>query len=231
MNLSGPYARYIIIRTLANVLILGSLTYLVLAFGPIVSDEASFWYKSWRGQKYTIDDVPPAPPPPVGGESPFAKLLATPPPIKIEPVSREAALVIEKINVNVPIILDVDWTDYDAYLKSLLRGVAHARGTVKPGEAGNAYLFAHSAPDFWNYSRYASSFTLLRHLEPGDRVIVFYQGKRYDYLVESKDIVKGYNIEPLTRTFETPYLTLQTCDPPGTALNRLIITAKLEAVK
>ncbi|EKE00377.1 MAG: hypothetical protein ACD_22C00036G0004, partial [uncultured bacterium] len=27
-----------------------------------------------------------------------------------------------------------------------------------------------------------------------------------------------------------PILTLQTCDPPGTTINRLIVTAKLEKV-
>jgi sortase (surface protein transpeptidase) len=43
----------------------------------------------------------------------------------------------------------------------------------------------------------------------------------------SKELLKGWDTFPLTRTTIEPILTLQTCDPPGTTLNRLVVTAKL----
>lgn len=52
---------------------------------------------------------------------------------------------------------------------------------------------------------------------------------RYDYEVEHKEIVKGFNTSPLTRQPNYAQLTLQTCDPPGIPLNRLIVTSRLVA--
>jgi len=92
---------------------------------------------------------------------------------------------------------------------------------------GNVYLFAHASIDFWRLGRYATVFNLLRKMEKGDKVHVFYKGDDYIYEVINKEVQKGFNTFPLTRTTIEPILTLQTCDPPGTTLNRLIVTAKL----
>ena len=50
------------------------------------------------------------------------------------------------------------------------------------------------------------------------------------YEVVNKEIVKGWNTNPLTRPTIEPILTLQTCDPPGTTINRYVVTAKLVEV-
>lgn len=215
--------KLVALKTLSNALILGAIVYLASSFWDVVRQEVLYTYWRIRGQEFTVDEVvvPEEP------ESPFASLLRQPTPLKVTPKSTQFGIVIERINVNAPVIADVSVTDKNAYLKALDKGVAHAKGTVKPGQNGNSYLFAHSALDFWNYGPYSGVFNLLRKLEKDDRIVIYYQGTRYDYYVTDKQVVSGFNTNPLTRDFPTPYLTLQTCDPPGIALNRLIITAEL----
>ncbi|GMR19135.1 MAG: hypothetical protein BMS9Abin34_262 [Patescibacteria group bacterium] len=217
--------RFIAVRTLSNIIILGAIVYFLSAFWEVARQEALYAYWNLRGQEFTVDEVKEPPQP--SNESPFAALLKQPTPLKVTPKSTQFGIIIEKIGVNAPVIEDVPVGDKKAYLAALDKGVAHARYTVKPGQAGNSYLFAHSSLDFWNYGPYASVFNLLRKLEKGDRIVVFYKGERFDYYVTNKEVVRDFNLEPLVRTFPTPYLTLQTCDPPGLALNRMIITAAL----
>lgn len=146
---------------------------------------------------------------------------------EIVPVSTDFGIVIEKINANAKIIANVNPGNEKEYIKALQQGVAQALGSTPPGEKGNLYLFSHSTDAPWNIIRFNAIFYLLRELESGDRVIIFYQNKRYDYIVFDKQIASSIDVSYLTNKYDVPVLTLQTCDPPGTLLNRLIIRAKL----
>ncbi len=161
----------------------------------------------------------------------FGTILIIPPALGVEPINTTNSIIITKIDVNSPIVWDVDVMNNTAYNNALKTGVAHAAETAYPSDhAGNTYLFAHSTLNPLDIERYAAEFTLLHRLEINDKITVYYEGKRYDYLVISKEVVNKFNTEPLTREPDFPMLTLQTCDPPGVPLNRLIITAKLAAV-
>lgn len=149
-------------------------------------------------------------------------------PLSIVPVSTDFGIVIEKINANSKIIADVDPGSERQYGQALLQGVAHAKGTSYPGEKGNIYLFSHSTNAPWNIIRFNAVFYLLRELVPGDRIVLFYKSQRYDYIVYDKKVVSANDISYLTNQYDQSVLTLQTCDPPGTLINRLIIQAKLE---
>lgn len=230
MSLESSYrTNFLITRTLSNFLILSGIFVLAFSLFPTVRIELWYRFKEFRGITFSLDKT--------GGtqtsakdHSPFGFLLSKYPPIKVTPVNRDYSIVIEKIGVNAPIVPGVNVANRNDYLAALKSGVAEAAGSVHPGEVGNTYLFAHSALDFWDFGPYALVFTLLNRVENGDRIVLFYRGQRYDYTVANKEIVKGFNTEPLDRQYDSPTLTLQTCDPPGTALNRLIVTAKLVKV-
>ncbi len=145
----------------------------------------------------------------------------------IKPVSTDFGLVIEKINANAKIVAQVDPGIERDYIAALKEGIAEAKGSTKPGEPGNLFLFSHSTDAPWNIARYNAIFYLLRELEAGDRVIIYYEGRRFDYIVFDKAVTSPSDISYLTNRYDRPVLTLQTCDPPGTVLNRLIIRAKL----
>lgn len=145
----------------------------------------------------------------------------------IVPVSTSFGIVIEKINANAKIIPNVNPGNEKEYVAALTSGVAESSGSTPPGQPGNLYLFSHSTDAPWNIIRFNAIFYLLRELVPGDRVIVFYLNKRYDYIVFDKNIASSNDVSYLTNRYTVPVLTLQTCDPPGTLLNRLIVRAKL----
>lgn len=160
-----------------------------------------------------------------GGTQGFGEIQAVEDLIK--PVSTDFGLVIEKINANAKIVAQVNPSVEKDYVAALKEGVAQAKGTTDPGEDGNMFLFSHSTDAPWNITRYNAVFYLLRELVPGDRVIVFYKGRRFDYIVFDKTTTKPSDITFLTNRYDRPVLTLQTCDPPGTLINRLIVRAKL----
>lgn len=227
--MNKPQAKFIILRTLANTLVLGSLAFLSISLYPLVKDEFLYYYRRFRGIEYTLEE--PSDHPPLADQpSPFSTLRTQPTPLKITPKSTDFGIVIEKIGVNAPIVADVDTTSREAYMEAMRYGVAHAKTTAKPDEVGNVYLFAHSTLNFWEFGEYATVFTTLHQLAPGDKIVIFYKGKRYDYRVAEKEIVPGFDLTPLTRTSSRNLLTLQTCDPPGTTWRRLIIIAELVSV-
>lgn len=136
------------------------------------------------------------------------------------------SVVIPKIDVNAPVIEDVSMADFDEYMAALESGVAHARGTALPGEPGNMFLFAHSSLNFWQLGPYATVFNLLNKLEEGDLVVVVKDSESYLYKVKSSEVVSGWNTDPFYLETEESVLTLVTCYPPGTTVNRLVVTAE-----
>ncbi|MCL5432816.1 MAG: sortase, partial [Patescibacteria group bacterium] len=114
------------------------------------------------------------------------------------------------------------------FLEILQKGVAHAKGTVFPGDLGNIYLFAHSTDNFWDVGRYNAVFYLLKDLAKGDDVVVFFQDRRHNYVVSETIIADPQDVSYLVNGQETgeEKLILQTCWPPGTTWKRLIVIAR-----
>ena len=212
-------------ESFANFLILVGIIFILLAIGPLIYDEVWYSVKELKHQELTINN------PQAQEDSVFARFLSSKP-ISITPVNTDFSIIIEKIGVNAPIKADVSVTEETAYLDALKEGIAHAVTSPYPSqEAGNVYLFAHSSLNFWQLGKYSRVFNLLRKLEIGDRIHVFYEGKEFVYKTVNIEVLDGWNTYPLTRPVIEPTLTLQTCDPPGTTLNRLVVTANLIEVK
>mgnify|MGYP001197289137 FL=1 len=210
-----------------NILILLGLIFITLSLGPLITQEIWYFAKESKKQEYSLEE----------GEdvvvnrndeiSVFAGLL-TSTPVKIKPINDDFSIVIEKLGVNAPIVSNVSITDEKAYKEALEHGVAHSVSSDYPTTSpSNVYLFAHASLNFWDLGKYATVFNLLRKLDIGDSVNIFYQGDRYIYKVVNREVVKGWNTTSITRSVIEPILTLQTCDPPGTTINRLVVTAKL----
>jgi len=136
------------------------------------------------------------------------------------------SIVIPKINAKSKIIPNVDTSDEVSYNKALRDGVAHAKGTFFPGQGKNVYLFAHSTDTPLNIARYNAVFYLLRKLEIGDEIIVFFADQKYVYQVTEKKVTDAKDTSWLMESDRGEELVLQTCYPPGTTLKRLIVVAK-----
>jgi sortase A len=143
-------------------------------------------------------------------------------------VSPDPKLIIPKINVDVPVLYDTQ-PDYNSQMKAMQNGVAWfgiPGADSKPGQIGNTVLSGHSSNDVIDQGSYKFIFARLDHLEKGDTIFVNYNSKRYTYTVTSKVVVQPTDVSKLVYTTDKPLLTLITCTPLGTSLNRLLVTAE-----
>lgn len=143
-------------------------------------------------------------------------------------VSSDPRLIIPKINVDVPVLYDVG-ADYNSQMAAMEKGVAHFAipgASSHPGEVGNTAISGHSSNDLFDQGDYKFIFAQLEKLTPGDSIYAHYGGKRYTYVVTKMEVVKPNEVTKLIYPTDKPVLTLITCTPLGTAINRLLVTAE-----
>ncbi|MBI2012107.1 sortase [Candidatus Daviesbacteria bacterium] len=140
-------------------------------------------------------------------------------------ISSDFRIAIPKINVESAVIPSVDATNETEYVEKLKLGVAHAKGSYVPGEGGTVFLFSHSTDTPANILQYNAKFYAVKDLNVGDEILLYYDGKEYRYSLEEKRVVGPNELEAVKNS--SADLILQTCWPPGTNWNRLIVFARL----
>lgn len=164
-------------------------------------------------------------------EPSFADILAGNKEQVLIPKDTDFSIVIPKIGASAKILPNVDPGNPSEFLPKLQEGIAHAKGSVFPGMNGNTYLFAHSVDNWWHVGQYNAIFYLLKDLSPNDEIIIFFEGRRYDYVVTQSYIAESTDTTFLVRAHEKDkQLILQTCWPPGTTWKRLFVVAKPKVV-
>ena len=145
-----------------------------------------------------------------------------------EAVSSDPRLIVPKISVDVPIIWDADAASEASLNAAMDKGVAWFNimgASAKPGEKGNFVLSGHSSNDWLDKGDYKFIFARLEQLNEGDTIYINYNSTRYVYTVSKKQIVKPTDVSALEIGNDKPHITLLTCTPLGTALNRLLVFA------
>ncbi len=112
-------------------------------------------------------------------------------------------------------------------LANLQRGVAHYGFTSLPNDTnGNVFISGHSSFYWWDKGKYKTVFANINQLVPGDQLFIQYNSTVYLYEVTGNVTVKPSDVS-ITEPTPTPVLSLMTCVPVGTALNRLVVQSKL----
>ena len=194
------FAKDKILKPLGLFLILGGFLLLYLIYLPVFKEEISYRFTTVKN---------------ISKENK-----------EIIPIDEDFGLVIPKININSKVFHNIDSNNPKEYLPLLTKGVAHAKGSLLPGQEGNVFIFAHSTDTTLNVSRYNAVFYLLNKLEKDDEVFLYYQQEKYNYKVLEKKIISPEKLKDYLKTLKGKTLTLQTCYPPGTTLNRLIVIAQ-----
>ncbi len=145
----------------------------------------------------------------------------------ITPVDTNFGLIIPKIGINANVIPAVDPTNPGEYEKALLEGVAHASTSYFPDQNGTVYLFSHSTSYDWFVKDLNAVFYLVKNLDTGDTVVLMYKGKEYTYRITEKKVVSPEAVSYLVPHAGARNLILQTCWPPGSTSERLLIFADL----
>ncbi len=131
------------------------------------------------------------------------------------PAPSAKRLVIPKIGVNVEIVFG---TDQD---EALNRGIWHIPGTSTPEKGSNTVLSGHR----FRFLSGPRTLYLLDKVTKGDPIIIYWNGKEYDYVVTGSKIVQPNQVEILDPTDETR-LTIFTCAPLFSTKERLVLFAK-----
>ncbi len=125
-------------------------------------------------------------------------------------------LKIDKATVNVDTLVFFD-------------NLSHFPGSALPGEVGNVFITGHSVlPQFTDTKNYRTIFSKLPDLEIGDIVDVNLNGQNYQYVVQYKKVVDPNDLSvlaPISKNAKN--LTLMTCVPPGTSLQRMVVITSL----
>lgn len=223
--------RLVILRSIGNFLVLFSLYGVGATFGPALYYEAQFRIIQARGMHFAVNSTAQFTPvarsvSDTSGPG-FEQLLAGEKEQVLTPKDTEFSILIPKIAASAKIYPNVDPANETEYLAVLQKGIAHAKGSVFPGMQGNIYLFAHSTDNWWHVGRYNAIFYLLKDLAVNDDITVFFENRRYDYVVSKKIISDPGDVTLLTQEQQhDEQLVLQTCWPPGTTWKRLYIIAQ-----
>lgn len=153
--------------------------------------------------------------------------LETPEGSSIDPVDTQFGIVIPKIGVNARILASINPTKPEEYTEAMKQGIAHASTSFFPNENGTVYLFSHSTNSDWFVRDLNAIFYLLKNLEPEDKIVLFYKEKQYTYKITDKKIVSPSAVSYLVPQKGMQKLILQTCWPPGSTAERLLIFADL----
>lgn len=138
-------------------------------------------------------------------------------------------LVIPKLGMNVPVVWNSSANE-QIMLANLQQGVAHYGFTALPNPTtGNVFITGHSSYYWWDKGRYKTVFALLDRLTPGDQALIQFQGSVYVYQLRDERTVKPSQVE-ITDPTEEPTLSLMTCTPVGTSLNRFVARFDLAKV-
>jgi len=214
--------RILLIRTIGNFLILGSFVGLIFTFWPIMSAFAKHNVDNLRGKRYEAAPIA------TSSTQSFGSLLGKEDPnLKILiPKDPNFSIIVEKIGADAPIIPNIDATNKAIYTDALRRGVAHALGSSFPGQPGVTYLFAHSTDTIFNVPRFNAIFYLLNDMVAGDKIVIFFDNKRFDYIVQETKITEPEDVSYFTMKTADQILVMQTCYPPGTTWKRFLVIAK-----
>lgn len=214
--------KVLIIRTFGNFLMISAVAAIIFTFWPVMSVTAKHQIEKWQGKRFEAATAAAQP------TETFGSLLGNPDP-KLNvliPKDPNFSIIVEKIGANATVVPNVDASNKTVYTDALKRGVAHALGTALPGQTGVTYMFAHSTDTLFNVPRYNAIFYLLWDMKPQDKIVVFFDGKRYDYLVSETKVTEPEDVSYFTLQTQEQVLVLQTCYPPGTTWKRFLVIAK-----
>lgn len=106
--------------------------------------------------------------------------------------------------------------------RQLALGPGWITTTDLPGATGNCAISGHRVT-------HGHPFRHLDRVKKGDTIDIYSSFRRYRYEVDRILRLTPAHIEVIAHT-EEPRLTLTTCDPPGSAVKRLIVQARLVEV-
>jgi len=112
-------------------------------------------------------------------------------------------------------------------MKELAHWVVRYPWSAQPWKTWNTFVFGHSSNFPWAEWDYNDVFAKLDNLQYWNKIYIYYNQKKYTYKVKTKRVVNPKNLKILKRNTWKSEITLMTCFPVWTTLNRLIVIWEL----
>jgi len=138
--------------------------------------------------------------------------------------NREYGISIPAIYLDEPVVFNVDPNDVNQYTAALKKGIAHASSTSFPDHGGLGYYFAHSSSGEIDL-RNNAIFFLLGKLQEGDSIYIWHHQRKFEYQVTGRTVVGPKDLDFLYQPYDRETIVLQTCWPPGSDAQRLLVFA------
>ncbi len=113
---------------------------------------------------------------------------------------------------------------HNGLLEPLKNGVGHLFGN--PGGGGKILVYGHSSSYPWDVSPYTKIFRQINKLNPGDDIIIDYNGQQYRYKVSYEETVAASDMSAYQDDGNGEDLILYTCWPPDSITQRYLVHAK-----
>ena len=140
---------------------------------------------------------------------------------------QENSVEILKIEVAAPLVF-AESTEQGDMQKALATGVVLYPDSVLPGQSGQTIILGHSAPVGWPKIKYDWVFSRLNELVGGDEITVFFNHRKYIYVVSRKVFLeRGEELSQDGLTNDENMLVLISCWPPGQDLRRIAVEANM----
>ena len=151
--------------------------------------------------------------------------------IEIAPYTNR--VIIPKIGKNIPLLdvknRNIEWQNElnDIFMKELEKWIIRYPGSALPGEEWVSFIFGHSSNLPWMKWDYNNIFATLDQVQFWDEVIVYYGQEKYTYKIREKKVIKPGDVSVLKRNNDKSEISIMTCWPIWTTINRLIVTWEL----
>lgn len=136
-------------------------------------------------------------------------------------------LYIPSLKTNVPLVTvphHKNWNQLEQNIqKGLQGGVVVHPVSREPFRNGNFFITGHSSYYAWDPGRFKDVFALLHEMETDQKVELYWEGKKYTYLMKVKKVVPPTATQILKQPNDVKLMTLMTCTPIGTDKDRLIL--------
>jgi LPXTG-site transpeptidase (sortase) family protein len=157
--------------------------------------------------------------------------------LNIDITPYENRIVIPKIWKNVPLVdiknRNIEWQKElnNIFMKELEKGVVRYPGSALPWKKGSSFIFWHSSNFPWIKWEYNDVFALLDKVTYEDEIVVYYWQEKYVYKIKEKKVIKPGDVSVLESNQKKSEITLMTCWPIWTTINRLIVIWELVVKK
>jgi LPXTG-site transpeptidase (sortase) family protein len=203
-----------VLSLISATLIAISLIWFFLTVTPVLMVEAKYQYKKTLTTVFQVEQLKDL-------ILPSFAFLDT----RGESQYKEYGIYIPAIYLDEKVVFNVNPNEEAEYAQALQQGIAHASGTAFPDNPGIGYYFAHSSsPEL--ASQLNAVFYLLGKLRSGDEVFIWHEGKRFEYRVSHSKITQPDDVSFLKAVYPHETIVLQTCWPPGTTNERLLVFAE-----